>query len=133
MTTHLPSSVGSSDLINLLHQKGNLVLPKPFEREIFLFDSQIAGTSHVEQIDCIAPLLVERERLEFFREPDNAFDPQAIVIKTAKGQKLGYVPKKDNLIFARLMDAGKLLYGRLAAMEKKGNWYQIEMKIYLKE
>ena len=133
MTDFLPTTPGSTGLIHLLHQKGDLVLPKPFEREIFLFDTHIAGTSHVEHIETLAPTLTDRERLEFFREPENTFDPQAIVIKTANGQKLGYVPQKDNLIFARLMDAGKLLYGRLFALEKKGNWYRIEIKIYLKE
>ena len=47
--------------------------------------------------------------------------------------KIGYVPKNDNVIFARLMDAGKLLFGRISGKEKKGAWVRIEIKVYLHE
>jgi hypothetical protein len=40
---------------------------------------------------------------------------------------------KDNLIFARLMDAGKLLFGRISSKEKKGSWVKIDIKVYLQE
>ena len=55
------------------------------------------------------------------------------MIKTASGVKIGYVPKQDNVIFARLMDAGKLLFGRITAKEKKGSWVKINIKVYLHE
>ena len=29
------------------------------------------------------------------------------------GEKLGYIPKRDNDIFCRLMDAGKILHARV--------------------
>lgn len=73
------------------------------------------------------------DKLDFFREPDNTYDEQAIVIKTVNGVKIGYVPMKDNLIFARLMDAGKLLFGRISSKEKKGSWVKIDIKVYLQE
>ena len=58
---------------------------------------------------------------------------QAIVIKTVDGVKIGYVPKQDNVIFARLMDAGKLLFGRITSKEKKGSWVKIYIKVFLHE
>ncbi len=73
------------------------------------------------------------DRLEFFREPDNRYDKQAIVIKTAYGVKIGFVPQRDNVIFARLMDAGKLLFGKIAAKEKRGAWAKISIKVFLHE
>ena len=73
------------------------------------------------------------DRLEFFREPDNRYDNQAIVIKTVDGVKIGYVPKQDNVIFARLMDAGKLLFGKITSKEKKGSWVKIYIKVFLHE
>lgn len=73
------------------------------------------------------------DKLDFFREPDNRYDKQAIVIKTTNGLKIGYVPKQDNLIFSRLMDAGKLLFGKISAKEKKGSWIKIEIKVFLHE
>ena len=121
-------------LLSLLHGKnGGLDLPKPFERDIFLFDSHVAGTTHVEGIDELAPHINVGDRLEFFREPDNRHDDSAIVIKNADGVKIGYVPKADNVIFSRLMDAGKLLFGRVSAKEMKGEWLKLDIKIYLHE
>lgn len=48
-------------------------------------------------------------------------------------RQLQYVPKQDNLIFSRLMDAGKLLFGKISAKEKKGSWIKIEIKVFLHE
>ena len=56
-----------------------------------------------------------------------------IVIKTVDGVKIGYVPKQDNVIFARLMDAGKLLFGKITSKEKKGSWVKIYIKVFLHE
>ena len=37
----------SGELISLLYSKdGNLTIPKPFERDIFLFDTHVAGTNY---------------------------------------------------------------------------------------
>lgn len=125
---------GGNGLIGLLHGKGgDIVIPQPFERDIFLFDTYVAGTTHIEGIEELEPHLKIEDKLEFFREPDNPYDNQAIVVKTVDGVKIGYIPKQDNVIFARLMDAGKLLFGRISEKEKKGKWVRIEMKIYLHE
>lgn len=130
----LSKTNGTGGLLGLLHgQGGGLAIPQPYERDIFLFDTHIAGTTHIEGMDELEPHLAIGERLSFLREPDNAYDKQAIVIKTVSGTKIGYVPQQDNVIFARLMDAGKLLFGRISSKEKKGNWVKIGIKVYLHE
>lgn len=121
-------------LMSLLHsQNGELAVPKPFERDIFLFDTHIAGTSYVDGIEELEPHLNEDDKLDFFREPDNKYDKRAIVIKTIDGVKIGYVPRYDNAIFSRLMDAGKLLFGRISSKEGSGRWVRINIKVYLHE
>ena len=45
--------------------------------------------------------------------------------------KLGYVPEKDNIVFARLMDAGKLLAAKITKITKRGSFTQISIGIYL--
>lgn len=123
-----------SGLIGLMHgQGGGLSVPLPFERDIFLFDTYVAGTSHVAGIEELEPYLNLNDKLDFFREPDNPYDAQAIMVKNSDGVKIGYVPRKDNVVFARLMDAGKLLFGRISSKELKGKWLRMEMKIYLHE
>ena len=123
-----------SGLVGLLHgNNSGLSIPIPFERDIYLFDSHVAGTTFISGIKELEPHLNINDRLDFFREPDNEYDPKAIVIKTVNGVKIGYVPKDDNLIFSRLMDAGKLLFGRITNKETKGNWIKIDIKIFLHE
>jgi len=125
---------GQQDIIRVLHGKGGaLSETKPFERDIFLFDTIVAGTSHIEGILELEPNLRTDERLSFFREPDNPYDPEAILIKNADGVKIGYVPQKDNVVFARLMDAGKLLFGKISAKEVRNKWVRIEIKVFLQE
>ncbi|MDR1730610.1 MAG: HIRAN domain-containing protein [Synergistaceae bacterium] len=121
-------------LVHLLHDKGgNVVIPKPFERDIFLFDTHVAGTSHVEGIKELEPYLNVDDKLDFFREPDNPHDKRAIVVKNADGVKIGYVPKADNVIFSRLMDAGKLLFGRITSRKMQGKWLKIDIRVFLHE
>lgn len=121
-------------LVSLLHGKGGgLSIPKPFERDIFLFYTHVAGTTHIEGIEELEPHLNVDDRLDFFREPDNKYDKRAIVVKTTDGVKIGYVPREDNVVFSRLMDAGKLLYGRISEKEVRGSWIKINIKIFLHE
>ncbi len=123
-----------NDLVGLLHGKGGqLTIPKPFEKDIFLFDTYVAGTTHIEGIEELAEQLDIDDRLDFFREPDNPYDKKAIVIKTVNGVKIGYVPKADNVVFSRLMDAGKLLFGKISRKEIKGSWVKIDIKLFLHE
>lgn len=124
----------SSRFVGMIHGKGgNLAIPKPFVRDIFLFDTHVAGTSYVEGIEDLEPHLHIDDKLNFFREPDNPYDSKAIVIKNADGVKIGYVPKADNVIFSRLMDAGKLLFARITSKKMAGNWLKIEIKVFLHE
>lgn len=123
-----------SGLVSLLHGKGgHLYIPKPFERDIFLFETHVAGTSHIEGIEELEPHINIDNKLDFFREPDNQHDNNAIAIKNSNGVKIGYVPKVDNAIFSRLMDAGKLLFGRIISKDMQGNWLKIDIKVYLQE
>ena len=41
------------------------------------------------------------------------------------------MPEKDNVVFARLMDAGKLLKAKVSKIEQKGSFTQISVGIFL--
>jgi hypothetical protein len=121
-------------VLGLMHGKvGNFSVPKPFERDIFLFDTYVAGTSHIAGIEELEPHLNVDDKLDFFREPDNPYDERAIVIRNADGVKIGYVPQADNVVFSRLMDAGKLLFARISSKKMTGSWLRIEVRIFLRE
>lgn len=117
----------------LLKRETGLTLPKPFERDIYLFETYVAGTTHIDGIEDIGLNLKEEDKLIFFREPENIHDPQAIRIETLEHKKIGYIPRQDNIVFSRLMDAGKELFGTVREKEMVGNWLKIIIKIYLHE
>lgn len=117
----------------LLNKEAGLDLPKPFERDIYLFDTYVAGTTHIKKMEIIGSRIKEGDRLVFFREPKNEHDPQAIRIETLKNEKIGYVPRQDNIVFSRLMDAGKELFAKVIEKEKIEKWLKIKIKIYLHE
>ena len=121
------------------HQTGELVMAmenhdlgellQPLIREIHLFDSFVAGTTHLKDPSVLEEIKVG-DQLSLLRE-DNKYDSNAIMILTAEKKKLGYVPEKDNIIFARLMDAGKMLAAKIKEIEKKGSFTKIAIGIYL--
>lgn len=124
----------NGNLIEYLVKSGTgLDLPKPFERDIYLFDTYVAGISHIHGIKEIGDKLKEDDRLVFYREPENEHDPQAIRIETLNKEKIGYVPRQDNVVFSRLMDAGKVLFAKIIEKEMRGDWLRIKIKIYLHE
>ena len=116
-------------LIQTLDQQGIGEILKPLIREIHLFDSYVAGTTHLKDQSVLEEIHAG-DRLNLMRE-NNKFADNAILIITENNKKLGYVPEKDNLIFARLMDAGKLLKAKIRTIEKKGSFTQISIGIYL--
>lgn len=117
------------DLVSLVqgNELGDLI--KPMIREIHLFDSFVAGTTHLEDKSVLENVKVG-DMLSMQRE-DNKFDSNAILILNADKNKLGYVPEKDNLVFAKLMDAGKLLKAKVSKIEQKGSFTQISVWIFL--
>ncbi len=109
------------------HELGDII--KPLTQKIHLFDSFVAGTTHLKDPSVLDTIAVGDE-LSMQRE-DNQFDNKAIMILTRDKAKLGYVPEKDNIIFSRLMDAGKLLKAKIIDIHKRGNYTQIAISIYL--
>ena len=116
-------------LVSAINRQGLGEMLKPLIREIHLFDSYVAGTTHLEGQTVLDEIKTD-DKLSLFRE-DNKFDSNAIVIKTESQKKLGYVPEKDNMIFARLMDAGKMLSAKIKDIEKLGSFTKIGIGIYL--
>ena len=105
---------------------------KPFAREIMLLECRIAGTSYYNVKD-IEQNLKQGSSLPLMREPNNSFDALAIKIMDEEGHLLGYVPRVKNEALARLMDAGKLLFGKIESKQWQGDWLQIEARIYMRD
>ncbi len=118
------------ELVTIIETSGITNLIKPLIKEIYLFDTYIAGTSFIENSD-VFKSLKENDHLILRREVDNKFDENAILVLNQNNQKLGYIPRKDNEIFSRLLDAGKILTASIKEINLKGDFYTIKIKIYL--
>ena len=107
-------------------------LPKPFVQEVELLNCNIAGTTFLNLED-IKPKLKKHQLLVLKREPKNEYDDNAILILTEDGQKLGYVPQEKNEVLSNLMDAGKLLFGKLNEKTWVDDWLKLDVQVYLRD
>lgn len=117
------------NLVSVIETTGLDSVIKPLSKEIHLFDSYIAGTTYLPDTSVLKNISVG-DTLSLQRE-DNKFDSNAILVLNAEKKKLGYVPEKDNVVFAKLMDAGKLLIAKISKIVQKGSFTQISIGIYL--
>lgn len=101
--------------------------------DIFLIRSFVAGWFHNMTVEQLLDELSPGQELELFREADNKYDKKAIVIRN-KGEKMGYVPRRDNKILANLMDGGKLLVCKVNNIyEGDYDTLDIVVDIYLRD
>ena len=107
-------------------------LPKPFVQEVELLNCNIAGTTFLDLED-IEPELKKHQLLVLKRETKNEYDNNAILILTEDGQKLGYIPQDKNEVLSNLMDAGKLLFGKLNEKTWVDNWLKLDVQVYLRD
>lgn len=90
-----------------------LKLNKPFSQEIFLINTYVAGLQYVRGIKKLAERLDIGQELTLIREVRNEYDDFAILVKTLEDRKIGYIPRKNNEIIARLLDSGKKMIGKV--------------------
>jgi len=100
---------------------------EPNERGLHLIDLSVAGVQYAIGLEHTKDI-ESGEPVRLIREPDNPYDDKAIAIY-CKGDRIGYVPKNNNAIFANLIDGKKRLYGEI----KGTNNSQIWVSFYLKE
>ena len=123
-------TISNGELVTLTNGGDISTVIKPLVKEIHLFDSYVAGTSHLKD-KSVYDEIQEGCRLTMRRE-NNKFDDNAIMLIAPSGKNIGYVPEADNIIFARLLDAGKMLVAYVRDFKKVSeNFMKINIGIYL--
>ena len=102
---------------------------EPLIKEIHLFDTYVSGTMFIDEKDVLEKLSNGQE--VFLEREKNKFDENAVAILTSDRKKIGYIPEEDSSIFARLMDAGKLLRGRISSIGNECGLTKIVVGIFL--
>lgn len=108
-------------------------LPKPFVKEVFLMSCHVAGTGYQDGAKEAGEELKDGDIMVLLREPDNPHDALAIQVLDEKSRKLGYVPRKKNEVVARLMDAGKLVFGKVENHEVQDEWLRIKIRVFMRD
>ena len=107
-------------------------LLKPMQEKIYLDSVYAAGISHLDDPELPAKLK-PKEKLYLFREPENPHDQYAIRIDNEAGEMIGYIPKRSNRVFARLMDAGKILTAAVSDVEKTVRYCALKVDLWMED
>ena len=87
-------------------------------KDIIVLESKVAGTMFYQPEE-FEPLLKENSLLKMQREPENPHDKFAVAL-LFENAKIGYIPRTQNEVIARLMDAGK----DFSATVRDKKWYE---------
>ena len=117
----------------LAHDSGGAAMPIPFAKDIFLLASTVVGTGFVDDIGKKTEAIVPGDILAFRRDPWNPHDELAIQVLNGGGEPIGFVPRKDNPVLARLMDAGKSIFGKVREIRDREEWPRIAIDIYMRD
>jgi hypothetical protein len=123
-----------TDFVGFIQKGGKI---EPLVNDIFLIKVNVAGLDYIKYIDEIFAMIKVGDKLELVREASNEYDKHAILVNY-RGEKIGYVPRKNNYILSKLMDGGKLLYGVVESfgVDEVYEGYEfkfINFEIYLNE
>lgn len=128
MNKIVPSTGIEGKIANII-ETGGLALP--FENTIYLQSVKVAGMKYYIKEGFV---LLKGDKIRLRREPKNEYDKYAIEIFTVNNEKIGYIPRTNNKIFARLMDGGKMLSAEVRTV----NYYfedldEVWIKIFLND
>jgi hypothetical protein len=97
---------------------------------ILLQDSPLAGFQY-HAGKTLWPQMQVGDGLTLIREPDNPHDAKAVRVEW-QGQKIGYVPRRENDDVARFMDKGQTLEARISRMaEVRDPWSRVRFEILI--
>jgi hypothetical protein len=95
-------------------------------------ETHVAGTIYYEAA-AEAKSLKAGQQLVLRREPDNHHDELAIEVLRQTGARLGYIPRNQNGVLARLMDAGKQICAEIATCDAEDPWTKIDIEVSMVE
>lgn len=110
-----------------------LFLPKPEAakpvNEMRLCSPYVAGFQYYRGPE-IESQLHKNNLLTLKREPTNPHDCYAIEV-FRDGDKLGYLPRAENKVIARLMDQGVEVKARILEVDRKAyNYQKVKVKVF---
>lgn len=104
--------------------------PGPCARHLVIQESPLAGFDH-HKGHHVWPFLCEGATLRLIREATNPYDANAVAVYF-RGDKLGYVPRRENAAVAQLLDRGHELDARIVRLRDELNpWRRVRFSVGL--
>jgi hypothetical protein len=95
----------------MMHQRTGSLAVDALGRRILIQRSNLAGFRHHQACD-VWPALRKDAFLTLERDAENPHDPDAVAI-CWRGRKLGYLPRGENFLVARLLERERCLSARI--------------------
>jgi hypothetical protein len=106
------------------------ITPVQNRRRLLLQESPLAGFQY-HRAAAIWPFLRIGEPLHLRRESYNPHDRYAVAV-WFKNEHLGYIPRRENLTLAKLMDQGERLEATIVQLLEEPNpWRKIRIRVEL--
>lgn len=97
---------------------------------ILLQDSPLAGFQY-HAGKRLWPQMKVGDPLTLVREPDNAYDARAVRVEW-HGQKIGYVPRRENADVARFIDGGQTVTARINRLaDVRDPWSRVRFDVLM--
>ena len=77
-------------------------------RSTYFLHCFIAGLQYYEVLEVWKQLKIGQE-LDLYPEPDNRYDEHAVIV-SFDGKKLGYLPRSQNRVVSKILQAGHDVY-----------------------
>lgn len=100
-----------------MHQRAGSLADDALGRRILIQRSDLAGFRHHQARD-VWPALRKDALLTLERDAGNPHDPDAVAI-CWKGRKLGYLPRGENFLVARLLERERPLSARVEGLRAR--------------
>jgi hypothetical protein len=96
---------------------------------ILVQSSPLAGSQYYA-LGTLAAQMKVGDELQLRREPDNRHDPHAVLVLW-RGEKLGYLPRKENRAVAKAMDDGMTLRANVSKLhaDRTDPWKRLEVAV----
>lgn len=103
------------------------------KQSTYFFHCYIAGLQYYEVLEVWKQLEIG-QTLDLIPEPDNRYDKHAVVV-AFEGKKLGYLPRSQNRVISKILQAGHDAYeARIQSLYTQNPMYErIEICLYVKE
>ncbi|MGJ7029565.1 HIRAN domain-containing protein [Niabella hirudinis] len=113
---------------------GLSVLPRGIVKQyhrIYLLQSFVRGFRFYEGMRLLDQMQ-EGDMLQMVREPENQFDTSAIALHFNK-HRIGYIPREDNELLSKLMDAEVLqMQAEITHLKKEAKaWENVHVAVYV--